>query len=97
MELHEHGALKPLVVSVTKACELLGDKNRSCLYAEIKRGRLVAIKDGTKTLITFDSIERYIANLQRRIDSEPASLATPESRRKRKLFHQRRSRKRAVA
>jgi hypothetical protein len=55
--------IKPFAVSVPTAKMLLGEKSVAALYNDLGRGeddplRLVAVKDGTKTLITLESIER---------------------------------------
>ena len=54
---------KPFAVPIREAGSLLGDKARSEIYAEVGRGRLVAVKDASKTLITLESIERYMRSL----------------------------------
>jgi hypothetical protein len=55
--------LEPFAVPIKTARMLLGDKAHSSIYEEIGRGRLVAIKDGAKTLITLASIKRYMTGL----------------------------------
>jgi hypothetical protein len=55
--------IKPFAVPMRVAARLLGDKARSEIYAEVGRGRLVAVKDASKTLITLESIERYMKSL----------------------------------
>jgi hypothetical protein len=55
--------LKPFAVSIPTAQMLLGEKSVAALYNDLGRRegdrlRLVAVKDGTKTLITLESIER---------------------------------------
>jgi hypothetical protein len=55
--------LRPLVVTVSVARKLLGDKSRSEIYEAIGRNDLEALKDGAKTLISVLSIERYLAAL----------------------------------
>ena len=66
--------LKPSAVIIPKAQVLLGDKSRSELYEEIGLGNLEAVKDGKKTLITVESIERYMRNLP------PAVIKPPQPR-----------------
>jgi hypothetical protein len=51
-------ALKPFAVTIKVAQKLLADKARSEVYDAINRGELDAIKDGSRTLITVESIER---------------------------------------
>lgn len=41
----------------------LGEMSRSTAYAEIKAGRLRAIKVGSRTFIAHSEIERYVASL----------------------------------
>jgi hypothetical protein len=55
----------PRVVSIKKARELLADKSRSEIYQAVADGRLEALKDGRRTLITMESIERYNKSLPR--------------------------------
>lgn len=65
---------KPYAVSVSRACQLLGDKAVSSLYMAIARGQLVAIKDGRKTLVTTESIERYLKALPRGVSVTDEAL-----------------------
>ena len=51
-----------LAVDVDEAAAVLCI-GRSHLYAEIRRGRLRALKSATKTLIATDELRRYIATL----------------------------------
>jgi hypothetical protein len=51
-------ALKPFAVTMKVAQWLLADKARSEVYDAINRGELDAVKDGVRTLITTESIER---------------------------------------
>jgi len=55
---------KPYAVSVREAGRLQG-LGRSSVYEQIERGELEAFKDGTRTLVTVESIERRQANLPR--------------------------------
>jgi len=66
--------LKPIAVSIPVARKLLGDKARGPLYDAIGEGRLEALKDGGKTLITMASIERYMTTLP------PAKIKPPAPR-----------------
>ena len=55
--------LKPFAVKIPAASQLLGDKARSEIYELLAAGLLDGVKDGTRTLITVASIERYLAAL----------------------------------
>jgi hypothetical protein len=58
-------ALKPFAVSIKTALELLGGKSRSQFYVDVGAGKLDVIKDGNKTLVILESIERHLASLPR--------------------------------
>jgi hypothetical protein len=45
-----------------KATQIVLDLGRSKIYEELGAGNLTAVKDGTRTLITVESIRRYQAN-----------------------------------
>jgi hypothetical protein len=72
------GPLEPVAVSIPIAQHLLGDKSHSALYELLGRGELDAIKDGTKTLITLESIRARMARLPR------AKIKPPAPRRRRR-------------
>jgi hypothetical protein len=55
--------LKPAVVTRKQAGELLGGAGRWRLDRLIETGRLVALRDADRVLITVESIEAYIASL----------------------------------
>jgi hypothetical protein len=57
--------LRPRGVTVNTARALLGNKSRSQLYVDIAAGRLTALKDGARTIITTESIDRYWESLPR--------------------------------
>src|SRR5262245_10703428 len=57
--------LTPFAVEVEHARALLGNMARSRVYDEIGAGRLDAVKDGDKTLITYASILRRQRGLPR--------------------------------
>lgn len=65
-ELHM-AELTPIAVSIDDACAISGLK-RTKLYEEIKSGRLVSRKSGTRTLIR-------VVDLQAFIDALPVSRA----------------------
>jgi hypothetical protein len=58
-------ALKPFAVNMRTALELLGRMSRSYIYEAAGRGELDLIKDGGKTLVTLQSIERRQQSLPR--------------------------------
>jgi hypothetical protein len=62
-KLPEVERLKPFAVPIPTAQMLLGEKSVAALYNDLGRPdgdplRLEAVKDGSKTLITLESIER---------------------------------------
>jgi hypothetical protein len=62
-KLPEVEPLRPFAVSIPTAQMLLGEKSVASLYNDLGRPaddplRLEAVKDGSKTLITLESIER---------------------------------------
>jgi hypothetical protein len=82
---------KPLAVSVDDAARLLGcgaskqrkkkpktkwRPGRSSVYEMIKRGELEAYKDGARTKVTMESIERRLASLPR-IQPRSARVSAP--------------------
>jgi hypothetical protein len=73
-------SLEPTAVPMPRARELLGDKSYSEIYEAIDEGKLVALKDGRKTLITLDSIRSYMAALPR---GPVRPLAPPRAKRTR--------------
>jgi hypothetical protein len=77
-------SLEPYAVPIPEARRLLGNKAHSTLYEELGRGRLVAIKDGSKTLITVESIQRYMANLPAAKIKPPRPRRPHPDRRRRK-------------
>jgi hypothetical protein len=84
------GVLRPRAVPIKEACRLLGYKARSEVYILVKEGVLDAFKDGTKTLISIESIEAYNANLRPLKPeqfTEPAALAAAWARPDRKRGH----------
>jgi hypothetical protein len=62
-KLPEVERLRPFAVSIATAKVLLGEKSTAALYNDLGRPdgdplRLEAVKDGSKTLIVLESIER---------------------------------------
>jgi excisionase family DNA binding protein len=51
-----------LAYSIAEACAA-ASIGRSALYEEIKSGRLRAVKNGRRTLITADSLRSWVENL----------------------------------
>ena len=54
--------VEPIFVSVAAAAEILAT-SRSEIYQRIARGELDAVKDGSRTKVTFDSVKRCAAAL----------------------------------
>jgi len=54
--------VEPIFVSVAAAAEILAT-SRSEIYQRIARGELDAVKDGSRTKITYDSVKRVAAAL----------------------------------
>ena len=72
-------SIKPYAVSVAEAARLQGrgrkpGGGKNAIYDQINRGELDAIKDGARTLITIESIERRQAALPR---IKPKTESTP--------------------
>jgi len=55
--------LRPVAVPLKIAKQLLGNKSKSVIYVMIAQGKLDAVKDGRKTLVTTASIDQYMSNL----------------------------------
>ena len=58
-------ALNPTRVPIKQGLELLGRMSRSRFYVLAAQGVFDVFKDGTKTLISVESIDRYNASLPR--------------------------------
>lgn len=59
----EHGSVRMnLLNDVTSTCRLLS-MSKTHLYDEVKRGRIKAVKSGTRTFFHRAEIERYAASL----------------------------------
>src|SRR5262249_47005757 len=56
---------RSFAVSIKMARGLLGGKSRSGIYEAAGRNELDLVKDGAKTLVTTDSIDRYNASRPR--------------------------------
>jgi excisionase family DNA binding protein len=52
----------PIFLSVAATAEALAT-SRSEIYQKLARGELEAVKDGTRTKITFESVKRVAATL----------------------------------
>jgi predicted DNA-binding transcriptional regulator AlpA len=52
----------PITVTITETTRLTG-KSRASVYEAIARGQLRAVKDGARTLVTFESIKARQASL----------------------------------
>ena len=54
--------MEPLALTISQAAKL-GGPCRSALYAEIRAGRLRAVKRGRSTRILIDDFKRYLSSL----------------------------------
>jgi hypothetical protein len=66
-------ALEPYAVTFDEARRLLGNKGRNQLYEAIRRREVDAIQDGSKMLITVESIRRR----QKGLPAWPDELVEP--------------------
>ena len=53
---------QPIMIQISKATRISG-LSRTEIYRRIARGQLEAKKAGSRTLITFASLERHLASL----------------------------------
>ncbi len=58
------GGVLPFGFELSVACKILGDKSRSSLYEKAGAGELEFVKDGAKTLVTTDSLIRYLGRMR---------------------------------
>jgi hypothetical protein len=65
---------KPFAVTIRAASVLLGNKCRTSMYAAAGRGQLDFVKDGSKTLVTIESIERYQRSWKRAAIKQTATV-----------------------
>ena len=65
-------SLEPLVVSVQEAERITGH-GKTRLYEELAKGNIIAKKSGTRTLIIFDSLRKYIKALPNATFRKPVS------------------------
>jgi hypothetical protein len=68
--------VKPLTCTIRRTQELTG-WGRSKIYGLIADGVLDAVKDGTRTLVIYESIERRAASLQRVGSDRPLKMPAP--------------------
>jgi hypothetical protein len=67
-------AMEPFAVPIPEAARILGrgrkpGGGRSSINADLARGKLEAVKDGRKTLVTMESIRRLHASRPRAVFS----------------------------
>jgi excisionase family DNA binding protein len=55
--------IRRLIYPIAEACELLGGIGRTTLYEEAKNGRIRFTKIGSRSFVSHDEIEAYLANL----------------------------------
>lgn len=65
-------SLEPLVVSVQEAERITGH-GKTRLYEELAKGNIIAKKSGTRTLIIFNSLRKYIKALPNATFRKPVS------------------------
>ncbi|MCL6538935.1 MAG: helix-turn-helix domain-containing protein [Acidothermus sp.] len=58
----ENSEVRPLLVTVDGACEMLC-VSRQTLYALIRKGRLLPLKIGARTLFRYDELQRFVDEL----------------------------------
>jgi hypothetical protein len=70
------GNIEPLTLSIEQVQQATGE-SRSQVYVHIRGGTYEAIKNGRRTLVTFESVKRHIASLP------PANIkpSSPRARR----------------
>jgi hypothetical protein len=56
--------LEPLTITISQTQRITGE-SRSQVYNHLGRGEYKAVKSGSRTLILFESVERYIGALPR--------------------------------
>jgi hypothetical protein len=57
----ERDSIKPYAVSVAKAAHIL-DAGESTIWEKLAKGELTALKDGVRTKVLMESIERHVAS-----------------------------------
>jgi hypothetical protein len=62
--MSDYRPLEPLVLTIAETCRV-ESKGRSAIYEGIIKGEYEAVKDGARTLITYESIKRRHAALPR--------------------------------
>jgi hypothetical protein len=62
--MSDYKPIEPLVLTIAETCRV-ESKGRSAIYEGIIRGEYEAVKDGARTLITYESIKRRHASLPR--------------------------------
>jgi hypothetical protein len=85
-----HHQIEPAHLTVRDACAFSA-YSRSRLYEAIGRGEIAAVKEGSRTLIVFDSLKKQIAA------RKPAAIGVDNEkfREMRKLARQKRRRRKA--
>lgn len=79
----------PRLCNVGATCEMLG-VGRSTVFELLRRGAIEGRKLGSRTLVTVESIERFLANLPRAVyRSPPADLEHPLAQSVRRVSRQR--------
>jgi hypothetical protein len=80
----EPQAPEPYAVRMSEARRRLANKSRSGMYEAIAAGKLIAVKDGARLLITVESINRYSASLPAAKIKPPKPRSAHSDRRRHK-------------
>jgi hypothetical protein len=77
--MSDYKPIEPLVLTIAETCRV-ESKGRTAIYEGIVRGEYEAVKDGTRTLITYESIKRRHAALPRVGRDVPMVQSSPLAR-----------------
>ena len=58
------GGVLPFGFDISDSCKIIGNKSRSSLYEKAAAGELEFVKDGAKTIVTTDSLIRYLERMR---------------------------------
>lgn len=75
----EHKQLKPLIVSVKQARQLLGNLSHQKFWRLVREGHFELLGSKAKRYVTMASIEAYVAKMERYVARLPANTASAET------------------